>query len=231
MPPRRALCSLWIPFVVAGALPRAASVHAQEPPLSAKTGSARIGAASPWAWRLGVGAGYVAGRTTTDYSHPDPQVPRTGRFAGAAAEVTATLMYRSTPTFFVGGALGGAYAPDLGSSARVEWTWINTLMLGRASAIVGWSPGAGPLTLELGLGLAAGRFGGSQAGIADPNARFDLKDAGGLGPQGSLGVSYLHRLGGGVRLGATLSGTATMLLGSDVHTTVWGGAGALVLQL
>jgi hypothetical protein len=94
-----------------------------------------------------------------------------------------------------------------------------------------WSPQGGPFMLELGLGLGGVSPSGAMATIGDPNARFSLDDATGVGPQGSVGATVLGEVGRGVKLGATLRGTAMMFFGTDVSTTAWIGSAAVVLEL
>jgi hypothetical protein len=93
---REYVCLLVVITFTSLALP-GRSAYAQEPvpvpvpvPVLAGPPSAHV-VLSPWSFRLVAGAAYVAGSTTTDYRHPNPAIPRSGHFGGAAAEIMATL--------------------------------------------------------------------------------------------------------------------------------------------
>lgn len=185
--------------------------------------------ASPWKWEIGAAGGYVRGRSTTSYTHPNPALSNSARFSGTIVDVGTTVTYRLTPDLAVGVAVGVAHAPDLGESAHLEWTQIETVTLARTGAVAEWTPGAGPFVFDAALGITKAFFGGIVAAVRDPDARFRLGDADGVGPHAALGATYLRTLGKDVGLGLSLRASGATLYGTETRTNAW--ATTIGLQL
>jgi hypothetical protein len=183
---------------------------------------------SPLSLALSAGGGFVAGRTSTVYRHPT--LSGSGSFGGAAADLAIAGTYSVRPDLRLGLEVGLSIAPDIGG-ASVEWSQLTQVWMPRALAVATLAPGSGPIAVDFGVGIAWTRFGGATAAIFDPLARFDLEDANGFGPLGSLGVSYGRRLGRTAVVGASLRALGSYVNGQDVHTLIGGMMGALTLGL